>query len=264
MGDPGLATELKPLVVIITFLAVFGLITTTLPIELTVTPTSAHYTGPNYPEGTFDASNFLSYGHTSDAITMTGTVQTEPSGFSFPFNVLGSRDYDLIGVRRKDSYVWGLFVIPRDFGKWYNINNTLVSEVRSLPIMWGTYWMGINAKGYCISKAILDSAYQNGSTPIKFHVVFETQQSIDMLFSFNVTKYETPSLAWEQDELYVIVAAGLGGSAGGDIFTLIGQLLFFQAPNMHPLINAFIAIPIWSGIAYLIYVLLIKLKPDWL
>ena len=265
MGDSsGLATELKPLVVIITFLAVFGLITVSMPIELTVTPTSGHYTGPNYPEGIFDVSNFVTYGHTSDAINMTGTFTMEPEGFSFLFVVLGSRDYDCIAVVRMDSYIFGLIHILREAGKWYNTNNTLLSESRAWPSLWGKYYFGSGAKGDSISKEILDSEYYNGSIPIKFHVVFETQQSIDVMFSFNTTKYETPSLAWSQDELYMVVAAGFGGSAGGDIFTLIGQLLFFQAPNMHPLLNAFIAIPIWSGIAYLIYVLLIKLKPDWL
>lgn len=46
-----------------------------------------------------------------------------------------------------------------------------------------------------------------------------------------------------------------------DAWTLFGQLLSFQAPHIHPLLNAIIAIPIWVSIGVAVIWLLEKILP---
>lgn len=82
------------------------------------------------------------------------------------------------------------------------------------------------------------------------------------IISYNSTKFSYFSDAWYGTETYtaeVLIFLGMSYEEGLElaeysvnVFNLIGQILFFQHPYIHPIINTFIAIPIWISIIYLI------------
>jgi len=81
-------------------------------------------------------------------------------------------------------------------------------------------------------------------------------------FGFNDTKYSSPTEAWDNYELDILIGMKFDQvNTSINAWSLISMLLFFQLPEVHWIINALIAIPIWITVAYLIYVLIIKIIP---
>lgn len=90
----------------------------------------------------------------------------------------------------------------------------------------------------------------------------------DLQFLFQITfdnnMYSSFIDAWDNNHLEVYVAirqADTQTQAHYDAWTLIGQLLTFQAPFIHPLFNFIIAVPIWISIALAIIYVLDKILP---
>lgn len=70
------------------------------------------------------------------------------------------------------------------------------------------------------------------------------------------------SQAWDEGAIHVIMGFGFDDyETSISSWALVGQLLTFQAPDIHPVINAIIAIPIWATIAYVAYILILKALP---
>ena len=44
-------------------------------------------------------------------------------------------------------------------------------------------------------------------------------------------------------------------------WNILAQLLFFQMPDVHPAVNALIAIPLWAAIGILVYRLVLMAIP---
>ena len=79
---------------------------------------------------------------------------------------------------------------------------------------------------------------------------------------FNSTSYSDFTDAWRNKDLWVFVAVDFDDvNTSYNVWQLVGMLLFFQLPAMNTVLNALIAIPLWVGIVYLIYVLIIKVIP---
>lgn len=79
-------------------------------------------------------------------------------------------------------------------------------------------------------------------------------------FGFNQTTYS--SLEDALDNQDIIISMGMGwdyesGALSG--WDLIGRLLFFQVPDIHPILNAIIALPIWAMISYLTFSLIMRI-----
>jgi len=80
--------------------------------------------------------------------------------------------------------------------------------------------------------------------------------------AYNTTTYSSIEEAWDMGEYYAFFGINFDDvGTSYNAFALIGMLLFFQLPETHWIINAFIAIPLWATIAYLMYVLVIKVIP---
>lgn len=80
--------------------------------------------------------------------------------------------------------------------------------------------------------------------------------SMHAVVAFNSTAYANCSEAFDNDELtfeFGIEWDELG--TGMNAWNLISQILFFQAPDINPLLNAIIAVPLWAAIGYLAYAL---------
>jgi len=77
--------------------------------------------------------------------------------------------------------------------------------------------------------------------------------------SYNDTKFDTLDEAYDGNETYnaelwIFVGMNWESEVGSiNAWSVIGQLLLFQSPDIHPAINVLIAFPIWAGIIYLAY-----------
>jgi len=70
------------------------------------------------------------------------------------------------------------------------------------------------------------------------------------------------SEAFDEGSLIVVMGFGFDDyQTSISAWSLVGQLLFFQAPQIHPVLNAIIALPIWATISVLIYLLILKAIP---
>lgn len=71
---------------------------------------------------------------------------------------------------------------------------------------------------------------------------------------YNSTAYSNSTEAWENDDIHVEFAIEwdeLGTGLNG--WNLLSAVLWFQAPDVHPAINFFIAFPMWVDIALIIF-----------
>lgn len=71
---------------------------------------------------------------------------------------------------------------------------------------------------------------------------------------FNSTAYANSTQAWQNDALFVEFAIEwdeLGTGLNG--WNLLSSVLWFQAPDVHPAINFFLAFPLWVDIALITF-----------
>lgn len=80
--------------------------------------------------------------------------------------------------------------------------------------------------------------------------------------SFDNDTYADLGEAWDDGELSIYVAFLSNATfTGGNAWALVGSLLTFSAPNIHPIVNFFIAVPVWVSIIISILYVLEKILP---
>jgi len=85
---------------------------------------------------------------------------------------------------------------------------------------------------------------------------------LKIAFSYNTTTYSSHLDAFDNEALAMVVSVEWEiEKTTYNAWDLIGMLLIFNMPDVHPLINALLKIPLWACIAYLCYVLIIKVIP---
>jgi len=82
--------------------------------------------------------------------------------------------------------------------------------------------------------------------------------SVEVFYAYNETTYSTVQDAWDHHGLYVLVGIEIDELATGiNAWSLLNTILFFQVPDVHPLLNYIIHIPIWLTTAWLVIALII-------
>jgi len=237
---PGSMAELKPLVLVISFLGLFALLISIIPGQFF----TESYGGrgvdvPEYFEAVDITSFFETYNFTIDDKDMF-QKEWDLGGHNWIMNA----DYgdEFIGLGKK-NYWWFL---------WVGTEKLIFRSSR-----------GIN-RGQFLNRQELDADYDNTTSYCEYVCEGEDNPSLSttMYFGYNTSLYDTPSEAWENEELYVLQGLGFDQvSTSRNAWNLVGMILFFQMPDVHPIINAIIAIPLWVSIVYLTYVLILKAIP---
>jgi len=107
----------------------------------------------------------------------------------------------------------------------------------------------------------LDNIWDGQTNMIAFNCRTD-QTQWRVYFGWNTTTYAKPSDAIAANEMEVLYGIGFDKvNTSINAWNIVGSLLFFQMPDVHPLINLVIAIPIWAAIGYLVYVLILKAIP---
>ena len=82
--------------------------------------------------------------------------------------------------------------------------------------------------------------------------------SLDVSFNYDEETYSSVEDAWNHHGLSFFIGIEFDQIATGlNAWDLIGMVLFFKMPNVHPLLNYIIAVPIWASIAWLAFALII-------
>jgi len=178
---------------------------------------------------------------------------------------------------QQDNYTGGPYLFLYDYDAFggrdwrsYSDNETFIRLGAKVYI--GPFWFG--GIDYC--KFTAPSGLDRG-TQLFFEEIntdaeeglirysLQLSDSGDSAGSFivywNETAYADITDAWENDEAYFLHGLGFAETATTNIGGLIISLLFLQLPDVPPLINLFIAVPIWACIIYVLWYIIKEMIP---
>jgi hypothetical protein len=232
------------LVTVVSFLSLFFILLALVPHPLLANPQQGRVV--NVPEY-FEALDLNYFSETKNFTLGTNYVRLKFTlgGWNLQFdNDPVFRQFSLCSY---DS--WWIFTWGYESFTWYNVKGVKVSENFGTGNWQVLKWDQLNPN-YDMDRKLCEFTVQNSKTQLKVY------------FAFNTTKYNTPYDALVGGELHVLFCVSMDKvNTSINAWNLIGSILFFQMPNVHPLINAIIAIPVWIAIAWLIYILILKAIP---
>jgi len=250
LGD---ISELRGLIVVMSFIGVYALLIALMPSQLF---TAGDIRDVEVPE-LFDSVDILAYAQTC-------TVHTNETGGKVVGNYykvelktaggedLGNRDLDL-KYKLNSSTPYNMYV-NHYWKEW-----VIFTYVEKLDF----YHEGIGLGNY-LSPAIMEQYVDSNENDTASFMLVSTRHKFQYYFSvgFNSTSWNNFTHAWQNKDLYIFVAVDFDNvHTSYNAWQIVGMLLFFSLPEINPIIKAMISIPIWICIAYLIYVLIIKVIP---
>jgi len=172
---------------------------------------------------------------------------------------------------QKQGYVWRItFVFGGHNLKFSYVEANVTGEVWDLKMEHYWFWWIFETahhnmewlnkegetRGLTIRKTELDSDYTEGN--IRYTVKCDDFQ-MDAFFGFNETLYSSPSEAWDYGGLAIMLGIEFDQvNTSINAWSLISMLLFFQLPDMHWIINALIAVPIWVAMGYITVIMVYR------
>ena len=245
MGD---ISEMRGLIVTVTFLGVLVLLIAWIPSEFYTASEGRTVSTPEI----FESIDVWSFAET----------------FIYQMNETGGGTIGTMYYVTND----GLDIGNRDFTFYYRQANETALEVKMqhnwywfiFPQLEMMEWMNNQgvSRGVLLSVDEMEDDSPDNST-VQYRVISPKKgwQYIAS-FSFNSTLYGNFTHAWNFHGLHFFWAVNFDQvGTSYNAFQLIGMLLFFQLPDINIYLNALIAIPMWTSIGYLVYVLIIKVIP---
>lgn len=226
---------MRALITVISFLSVFLIVGVLIPYEFSVDVEGKLANVPDY----FAVSDILLYNVSeSVSFTLNKSLLLEPFEFGGHSLAISS----LIETRiMLHHYFWWAF-IRHDYHAftWYNSAQQIVSDI-NLRLQTAT----LDAHDYGeIYRVECDHMY------------------FTVLFGYNETLYSSHTHAFDNEALMIWMGIDFDQRGTSlSAWNLVTMLLTFQMPDIHWSINMMLAIPFWACIAYLVYVLIIKMIP---
>jgi len=229
------------LVTVVTFLSVFFILVSMMPAGLLYTPSEKRTIDvPEYFESV-DITSFSQFKN----ITIGKDLSDLPEywfdlgGHSFYWDT----NYHIHVLTLWTHGGWWYFTWDFNSFKWYDSNG--IERSWGYGTEWHLDWDSINCSESWTLKQIGGQEVQ-----------------VSVFWGYNKTAYASAWHAFMNNDLNVLIAIGFDQlNTSINAWNLVGSLLFFQTPEVHPAINAIIAIPIWVMIAWLIYILILKAIP---
>lgn len=245
MGHIG---ELKGLITVVTFLGVFAILVSMmyLPSQSYKSQKRKEINVPEYFEAV-DVQFFAeTYNFTIEHVPFGGSLRFETEFEIGGWNIYFSSLIQNLGEGTN-------FISSAHFNKWWIFK-------------WSYHWFKFYGEdgvdlGYGLAFEKIDGYCTENQSLLRFSLQSD-QTQIVMYLGWNQTKYGKPSNALHDNAmtcLYCISFDKVNTSL--NVWNLIAMLMFFQMPNIHPIINVIIAIPIWVTIIYLITVIILKIIP---
>jgi len=226
---------------VITFLAVFGILVMTIPMGFI--EATDEYTQRDIPTEEYHLQSLESYASIWE-LTLNETGGTSIGGLYYEVNFeIGGH---ACGIRYKcaNKSNLNLFVIHKYTVWWI------------FPASHHMDWknkMNLE-RGDILEVEELESDYEE-------YLPYDLSCShfyLDATFNYNETLYSSVEEAWNHHGLKFIIGIEFDQLATGlNAWNLIYMILFFQMPNVHPVINYIIAIGLWASIAWLAFAFII-------
>jgi hypothetical protein len=244
MGSGGDLAELRGLLVVVTFLSITVLLVSMIPGEFVVGSTDNRQVAvpEDYSSSEVMAIassyNFTIGPHVDEDFSLGG------HDFRLYDNAMGSIPGDGITMYHGWTEWWILHT--HDFVRWYDQQNIARDN-----------GPGFMAWPYLLSFQTIDDIGVNTTWTVQCEHV-----TVKAMFGYNTTAYDNCTHAYENDALGIWLGINFDQvNTQYNAWNLIQLILFFQMPDVHPMINMIIAIPIWITIAYLVFTLITKLIP---
>jgi len=236
MGD---ISELRGLVVIFSFIALLVFLIGLVPPQFVV----SSYEGRTiYVPDYFEGIDLQMY---ADVIPYTFN-ETSPTVLVYEELDLGGHDCILWYTEPNETENDYMYILHK-WVEWIIIPYSHKMEWRNR--------MGVNREG------VLHLTEMNADwneTRVQYRIDCDHFLA-HVFFAFNETLYSLPSEAYDMGDLHALFCINFDQtSTGYSAWDLIGMLLFFQLPEVHWLLNAIIAIPLWIAIAYISFILILR------
>jgi len=251
----------KALVFVFTVLGVFALLLGTMPGDFIIQTWNPNYRDAETKE-TFDAADVLMYDNAD-----SGKLNYSDAPIQYDFGLSGGQKLEIDWVTEKlpEGY-WAPFtsiylrhLIKQTMGYWTDYHNLNVYDSSGVPI--GTGWY----KDKIIKANLVDHWDSDKNATILIakcdhittNIIFQPRNS-----SWSIGD------SWDQEKLNFALSYDVNWNATGvSAWTIVAQLLTFQAPDLGIggvggiILNAIIAIPTWSLIAYIVYKIVAGIIP---
>lgn len=103
--------------------------------------------------------------------------------------------------------------------------------------------------------------YGNGDNSVTFRAVCQ-HTTYHVSFSYNTTLYDNFTDAWNFGGLAFFAGVNFDDvNTAFNVWNIISMLIFFKLPNVHPIINVILSIPLWACVAYIIMIFIFKVIP---
>lgn len=241
MGD---ISEMRGLVVVVSFLAVFFIIASLIPSGLLQSSSSPQANRGITPNEGLNAYRMLGWNNSKDITILSGgnANETQVKGY----NVYMSTSSGVIDpVILGETYAsWWIIVWDVDYFKWYLQNGTDVSNYL------------INPR---IAISMLDALYAENYSMV-FSLV-NSHVSLTGAFTWNTGTYAKPSDAYAVDALHLGFETSFDDTGSSiNAWNLLTSILFFQyIPSVPIYMSAMIAVPIWVCIGYLVFIFILRM-----
>ena len=177
---------------------------------------------------------------------------------------------------QKANFTAGSYEYPEsgDFGgfDWICVtDDSSFSLARKIKFL-GFFWFGQldgcefvapdgTNRGTTLTFTEIATDAEDGAVRYSMDLIFSGDSAGSFVIYWNITAYPAIADAWTADELYLLHGLGLDDLATNNIGALIVSFLFFHLPDVPILVNLFLALPIWAGIAYILWFLITSMIP---
>jgi len=238
------SVEIRLFIFLVTFLGFFTVLVSMMPAEFGAQGQSyRQILTPEY----FESVDVAYFASTKNFTLESDKATGEIYGWYYIDFSLGGWDFSIEwmyseGIMLKHVEKWWIFTTGRHNMDWYEKQRGLNLGTRLTPEHLATY--------YDENRKVAEFIARCDHT------------TLNVFFAYNTTKYSNIMEAWENEDLGVLFGINFDKvNTSVSAWDLISRLLFFQAPEVHPAINALIAIPIWAAVSILIFILILKVIP---
>lgn len=193
-----------------------------------------------------------------DPSIISGFAESENYTQSAFYPVAGSYwyEYDALGSR---DWVAGT-------------DNATIIQLAAKILFLGIFWFGqIDScefttqdgedRGIQLSFSEIDADSTDGAVRYSLDLTTSGDSGGSFVAYWNTTAHANSVDAWLADELYLIHGVGIAETATANIGALIVSLLFLQLPDVPVLINAFIAVPVWACVLFVLWFIIKEMIP---
>jgi hypothetical protein len=238
--------ESRPFIMSFTFMVVYILLLSQIPVELYVHSYTQHdYNIPPYFEGLDVGVYSLSHNFTINDATTTqilGITIYDWSLGGFDWRLLTDVNYNYMMIGKRNMF--GIFLISTDYLDFIGESG--------------------NNRDTELYRREMNLDYTGDESWVHYRMSLEAQPEVgcDIYLGFNTTLYNSPGEALENQALTVFQTMGLDDVyTSFNVWRLIGQLMFMTLPDIHPVLNVVLIAPIWANIVWTLLIVLSKLIP---